>query len=467
MGRDLGGGHEPRLRGWTAEIRIPIDSLSFASGHEAWGFNVERRIQRLQETIRWASPNRDYEVTQTSRAGVMAGLPRFDLGWGLSVRPSFVTGFENPAPGSRTDFVGEPSLDVTKRLGSNLLASLTVNTDFAETEVDTRQTNLTRFPLFFPEKRTFFLEAADVFEFGLGTGSDVLPYFSRRIGLVEGQEAPILGGLKLSGRAGHTAIGGLVTRTREVLGVAPATTLGVLRVRRSVLEESSLGFIGTVGDPLGRSGSFTAGVDLTYQTSRFRGDKNFLVGAWGLTMDRDGLLGDKTAVGFKVDYPNDLFDCAFTWRRVGESFDPSLGFVPRPGVIAYVGGCSINPRPGNFIRQVFLEFYPELFTDLEGRWESYRLFMAPVNWRLESGDRVELNVVPAGERLVEPFEIADGVVIPPAPTTGSAIGRRSRPRASASWRVSSPGGSAASTEALSTSSRSRGRGRPPPSSPSC
>ena len=363
--------------------------------------------------------------------------------------------------------MGEPSLDVTKRLGSNLLASLTVNTDFAETEVDTRQTNLTRFPLFFPEKRTFFLEAADVFEFGLGAGPDVLPYFSRRIGLVEGAEAPILGGLKLSGRAGRTALGGLVTRTREVAGLAPATTLGVLRVRQSVLAESSVGFIGTVGDPLGRTGSFTAGVDLTYQTSRFRGDKNFMVGIWGLGMNRDGLAGDKTAFGLKVDYPNDLFDCSLVWRRVGDAFDPSLGFVPRPRVIAYEGGCSINPRPGNFIRQIFLELYPELFTDLEGRWESYRLFMAPVNWRLESGDRVELNVVPTGERLVEPFEIADGVVIPPGSYRLAPLPRGgSRPRASASWRRSSPGGSAASTGAPSTSTKSRAPGHPPRSSPS-
>jgi hypothetical protein len=180
-----------------------------------------------------------------------------------------------------------------------------------------------------------------------------------------------------------------------------------------VLQESSAGFIGTVGDPLGRPGSYTVGADLTYQTSRFRGDKNFLVGVWGLGMGREGLRGDRTAFGLKVDYPNDLFDCYLTWRRVGDAFDPSLGFVPRPGVLDYEGGCSINPRPGNFIRQMFFEFYPQLVTDLDGRWESYVLFMAPVNWRLESGDRIELNVVPTGERLTQPFEIAEGVVIPP------------------------------------------------------
>ena len=121
-----------------------------------------------------------------------------------------------------------------------------------------------------------------------------------------------------------------------------------------------------------------------------------------------------TAFGFKVDYPNDLFDCYVLYRRVGDGFDPCLGFVARPGVNAYEAGCRYAPRPkGSFIRQFFYEFYPTLVTDLGGRWESYRVFTAPVNWRLESGDRVELNVVPAGERLAVPFEIADGVVIPP------------------------------------------------------
>src|SRR6185295_3554111 len=122
------------------------------------------------------------------RAGVLVDLPTFDLGLGLGVRPAFVGGFQKPSFDEPTDGTLEPSLDVTKRLGSNALASLTINTDFAETEVDTRRTNLTRFPLFFPEKRTFFLDAADIFAFGSGIdGESLLPFFSRRIGLVEGQ----------------------------------------------------------------------------------------------------------------------------------------------------------------------------------------------------------------------------------------------------------------------------------------
>ena len=201
--------------GWSVEIRIPIQSLSFKPGESEWDFNVERRLQRRLETVRWASPQRQYEVTQTSRAGRLTGLPEFALGRGLSVRPAVTAGGGSPAPDAALEGKFHPSLDVTQRIGSNLLTSLTINTDFAETEVDTRRTNLTRFPLFFPEKRTFFLEGTDLFSFGLDLGEDVIPFFSRRIGLVNGVEVPIIAGTKINGRIGNTNVGGLVAGTND------------------------------------------------------------------------------------------------------------------------------------------------------------------------------------------------------------------------------------------------------------
>ena len=184
---------------------------------------------------------------------------------------------------------------------------------------------------------------------------------------------PILAGLKATGRAGGTSFGGLVVRTREEDGVAPAATMGVLRLQQNVLAESRVGLIATAGDPLGRGGSFEVGADFTYQTSRLFGRRNFVAGVWGLVTGREDLGGDRSAFGFKIDYPNDLWDCYLLYRHVGDGFDPSLGFVPRRAINAYQAGCTWAPRPkSSFIRQMFHELYPSLTTDLGGRWESYR-----------------------------------------------------------------------------------------------
>jgi hypothetical protein len=400
--------------GWSAEILIPVHTLSFASGLREWHFNVQRRIQGRLETARWASPARQYQVTQTSRAGVLTDLPAFDLGLGLSVRPAMTAGGGVPFPGAPAARELHPSLDVTKRLGSNLLASLTINTDFAETEVDTRRTNLTRFPLFFPEKRTFFLEGSDIFAFGLGLGEDVVPFFSRRIGLVGGAQVPLAAGGKINGRLANTNVGGLIARTSDEPELGDTGALmAAARVKQNIWSESWVGAMATIGDPVGRRDSWQGGLDFTYATSRFRGDKNFLVGGWGLMTGREGLGDDATAFGAKVDYPNDLWDMQVTYKRIGRDFDPSLGFVPRRAVHLINGQANNRTRLARGpLQQLFHQFQPSAALDLSGRWESYRFFIAPINWRFRSGDRVEFNVNPTGERLVEPFAIG-GVPIPP------------------------------------------------------
>jgi hypothetical protein len=400
--------------GWTAEIWIPFLTLSFNPDLRAWHFNVQRRVQALLETDRWASASRQYQVTQTSRAGLLTDLPAIDLGRGLSVRPAGRAGAGIPAPGAEAEGDFRASLDVTQRLGANVLASGTVNTDFAETEVDTRRTNLTRFPLFFPEKRTFFLEGDDIFAFGLGLNQDLLPYFSRRIGLVNGQEVPIIAGGKVNGRSGNTNFGGLVIGTNDKGGVIDDEALMTVgRVKQNLWRESWVGAIATVGDPLGQSGRWLTGGDFTYATSRFRGDKNLLVGVWGLATDRTA-GDDATAGGFKVDYPNDKWDMQLTYKRIGDDFNPAIGFVPRRAVQLFNGGIDNRTRisSGPF-QQLFYEFQPFVALDLDHQWESYRVFFAPINWRFRSGDRFEVNINPVGERLVTPFEVSDGVVIPP------------------------------------------------------
>ena len=368
---------------------------------------------------RWASPFRDAKIAQTIRAGYLTDLPTFDTGLGLTVRPALVAG--GAKSGEDADWEGdfEPSLDVFQRIGNNTTAMVTVNTDFAETEVDTRKTNLTRFPLFFPEKRTFFLEGSDIFDFGVGMSShyhsDIVPFFSRRIGLYEGEAVPLRAGAKISGKSGNTNFGGLVTRTGEIDGVVPGTTMGAFRVRQNVLAESNVGVLATFGDPSGADGSYMIGGDATYQTSSLFGSKNFYAGVWGLKAERENREGDKNAFGFKIDYPNDIWDVALTFLRIGDGFDPAMGFVPRRGINKVMGGGSFKTYPASvpWLRMMNHQLRPSLVTNLDGEWESYRVFTAPINWRLESGDRVEINASFEGEQLFESFAIADGVEIQP------------------------------------------------------
>ena len=394
--------------GWSAEIRIPIKSLGFKPGLSTWGLNIERRVERLQETSRWSGANLDYQIFQMSRAGLLTGLPKFDVGVGLSIRPAISTGAAKLSPDEARTFTRDLSLDVTKKLGPNLLGSLTVNTDFAETEVDVRQTNLTRFEILFPEKRTFFLEGADIFDFGLRMDEVLIPFFSRRIGLTDaGDQIPIDVGGKLNGRVGNTNVGALVVQTRDSsgLGIGNAA-MGALRVKQNIFAESSVGMIATVGDQLGRGGSWMTGGDFTYQTSHFQGDKNLHVGGWGLINRRNDLEGDTRAYGFGVLYPNDRWKFRVTSAHIGDGFDPSLAFVPRAGVDVWQGAFGFEPRPEKAgIRRMVHDIDLFLVNDLDHTWQSYNWKIKPFDWLLESGDRFGVAFSRVGDRPQESFAV--------------------------------------------------------------
>ncbi len=397
---------------WSAEIRIPVKNLTFKKGMYEWGFNIERRIQRLMETDRWTAAKRDYNVAQTSVAGLLTNLPDFSLGWGLQIKPATVLDVSRNA-GESSSVDWRNSLDVTQRITPEITGQLTVNTDFAETEVDTRRTNLTRFPLLFPEKRQFFQEGSDVYSFGLGLSRSLIPFYSRKIGLYDGDKVPLVVGGKVNGKVKNTNFGVLFTRTGEVDSTVDPTNMGVIRVKQNIFKESTVGLITTFGDPANRSNSFTSGVDFTYRTSHFNGDKNMLIGVWGMYSDREDLSGNRGAYGISFDYPNDLWDISASYKNVGDQFDPSLGFVSRQGNKSYSLSVDYMPRPKmNLIRQFLFESYLSLTTDLANNWESYTVFTAPFHFKMESGDRFEFNIKPAGEFLKEPFEISPGIVIP-------------------------------------------------------
>ena len=395
-------------QGWVAELAIPFKTLRFKPGQTTWGLNVERRIKRRNETDRWASARRDSWATNLAEAGQIEGLEGIHQGRGLDIRPYGSGGEEN------RDGRLAGGFDVFKNLTPNMNASVTVNTDFAETEVDARQVNLTRFPLFFPEKRAFFLEGAGVFDVAATTSEAVLPFFTRRIGLLGGQEVPILVGTKIVGRQSDYNVGVLDVQTRALDGNQDAAqNLFAARVSRNVFRQSWVGAIVTHGNPQGIGGNSLVGVDARFATSTFHGDKNLSSSWFLLRTDDQGSRTSDYAFGGNVDYPNDLWDTSFGYREIGENFRPALGFVPRPGIRRISPGLAFKPRPGRWgIRQMHFELEPVWVSDLHNVVQSWEAFTAPFNVEMESGEHFEFNYLPQYERLPEPFEIADGVTIP-------------------------------------------------------
>jgi hypothetical protein len=262
--------------GWTAELAIPFKTLRFGPDQTTWGLNVERQIKHLFETDRWAAARVTSWIGNLADAGQLTGLEGVHQGHGLDVRPYASAGRDK----GDGHFTG--GLDVFKSLTPNLNASVTVNTDFAETEADQRQVNLTRFPLFFPEKRTFFLEGAGVFEVpGLSDGTDLVPFFTRRIGIHGtedvggGGEVPIGAGAKIVGRQSDYNIGVVDVETRALPDAALGPqNLFAARVSRNLFEQSSVGAIVTNGNPDGTGANTLVGADARLATSAFHGDKN-------------------------------------------------------------------------------------------------------------------------------------------------------------------------------------------------
>ena len=416
--------------GWSAEIVIPASTLSFTTGLDHWGLNVERFLPRDQLVLRWSSPTLDSYVYDLSRAGVLKGVGDLEQGKGIQIAP-YVTGktTETNRVAPRA-WQGQMGGDITWKITPQMVSVFTINTDFAETEVDSRQINLTRFPLFFPEKRAFFLEGANQYTFGLNLSRQFIPFFSRSIGLLDGEQIPLDGGVKLNGRIGHWNVALLDVQTRETT-VSPdvvldlelpsaqvqGTNLLTSRISYDFNEHLRVGTIVTNGDPEALRQNTLAGLDAVWRTSRFMGGKNLQIGGWTATTQGDLPKGAKTGQGFKIDFPNDLWDCRFSINQFGESFLPLLGFLPRPGTRQTDVGCNYQPRPSNggplgWIRQAFIENRYSRVTNPQGILESWDYFLAPINIQMESGDRFEANWVPHGEILLEPFEVAPGVEIP-------------------------------------------------------
>ena len=318
------------------------------------------------------------------------------------------------------DWKADGGLDVSKNLAPNLNASLTVNTDFAETEVDARQVNLTRFDLFYPEKRAFFLEGAGVFDVATGNPMmpDLIPFFSRRIGLMEqdgiSTEVPIIAGAKITGRQSRYNIGFLDVQTDDVdeVGLSGQNLLAA-RVSRDFWKQSYVGGIFTRGNPSGLGNNTLIGGDARFATSSFRGNKNLSLSLFAFRTDDEFSDTTDYAGGFSIDYPNDRWFANLSWKQIGENFNPALGFVPRNGIRKTNAMFMFRPRPEKAgIRQITFHAFPELITNLDNRVDNWRVDISPFEVEFNSGDIFEIQVSPEFERLPFPFPISGDVTVP-------------------------------------------------------
>jgi hypothetical protein len=399
-------------QGWFAEIKVPFSTLKFsASKEQTWGINFERNIRHKREQVRWQGWSRDASLQQISRAGALEGLRDLAPMRVFEFRPYAVAGAEKERATALVT-KADAGLDFSYLVNPTVKMDFTINPDFAQVESDQMIVNLTRFSISFPEKRQFFLESQSFFDFSLGRAR---PFYSRRIGIFQGRETPILGGARFLGKMGGTTLGAMVLQTGRI-DVANPTNFSLLRLKQDLGEESSVGMlaIGSV-----QSGHFngTGGVDALFSTSRLFGDKNFqLGGAFAATYTSGSADASGSAHRLFVSFPNDLIDFSGSWERAGMGFNPEVGFLSRRSYQLFETEISISPRP-NFLPWVKqMEFKPlELsyyIDDVTHEMQSVYMEFRPLGLSLKSGDSFEFNIQRNAENLTEDFEIRDGFIIP-------------------------------------------------------
>jgi len=336
--------------GWTAELRIPFQTISFDPAHTDWGINLRRVTRRNNEEMGWISRNR---LMNPSIAGTVSGFTGLQQGLGLDVVPYLVVRQQKAfGPKGHTDQTVEPQLDMYYKVTPQLNAALTLNTDFSATEVDDRAVNLTRFNLFFPERRDFFIRDADIFQFGRignGTvfgqeGNDAVPnsalqngrpFFSRNIGLSNnGAPVDINAGAKVSGRIGKLNVGSLIVHQAEDESSAvSAQSVFVGRAALNVLRESQIGVIATKGDPQANIDNSLVGADFRYRNSSLSGGKVLESEVWLQQSNTTGITGEDAAWGFGVNAPNSNgWRGGYTFKRIENNFNPGIGFVNQKGI---------------------------------------------------------------------------------------------------------------------------------------
>ncbi|MBV9925542.1 MAG: carbohydrate binding family 9 domain-containing protein [Acidobacteria bacterium] len=410
--------------GWTVEVAIPLTTLRYKEGQDTWGFNVARIIRRKNEENLWTSWQRSFGLERVSQAGELSGVGEIRRRRLREVKPYASGGWRRGVPqvseqGFDSGLQGKGGLEVAKLgLTPSLTAEFTANTDFGQAEVDQQVVNLSRFSVFFPEKRDFFLENAGIFLFGREEANQL--FFTRRIGLTdEGQPVPINYGAKVTGKVGRYNVGFLQVQTRRLgdpaggFGV-PRQQYTVARVKRDILERSFVGamFVNRQGATSAGGTRYNrgAGLDAEFNLTDHYQLKAFLMGT-ATPGVRSGFLSGRVDSIFE----NNLFRFIAVYEDVGRNFNPEVGFAERTGFHQYFGQAAYKHRPKFIpgVRQMEFETQLEYYTDRRGKLSTRQ---AELSWDTQfknSADFFFRPIEDVTDVLTEPFEIRPGVVIPP------------------------------------------------------
>ena len=404
--------------GWTAEIKIPLQTIRFSASSERFGIDFERVIRRKNESSYWNNYSRNFSFQQISQAGHLQGLESVVSGLRLRIKPYLNARMITQGAQERnTNFLGDVGLeDLKYSLTSGLTLDLTVNTDFAQTEVDDQVINFDRFPVFFPEKREFFLEGAGIFGIAINTGNipDITLFHSRRIGLSEDRQAiPILIGGKLTGRVGEKfTLGALGARTDEFQG-QPADNFAVFRLKRDILSRSSMGMFFTNRQTEGGYFNRVAGVD---QNLIFF-EHLKVVGLLARSFT-DGVSDRQWVGAVEGIWQDDFLGAGFTYFEVGENFQTDLGFIKREAVRLYGPRFSIAPRPSSDrIRQLSFGVRLEHFRSVVDNELFTELYHFDNSIQFQDGSRFAVNPHRRVEVVDEDLPLPGGLVVSPGTYT--------------------------------------------------
>ena len=410
--------------GWESELAIPFKTIGFDPDKTEWGMKLIRNIKRRLEASYWPVANLNTHRFQISDSGLLTGLEGITQGIGLDISPYAIGGM-NTRKGENNKYMKDAGLDVFYQITPSLKASLSINTDFAETEVDDRQINLTRFNLYFPEKRDFFLDGSNYFKFGI-EGDDnnsyrnsIVPFFSRRLGLDNnGNMLPVRYAAKITGTQSNWNIGMMHISDERDYGTDSLhnfqnSQLTVGRISRNIGAQSSVGVIGTWGNAISSDENKVGGFDVKLATSKFQKNKNIALTMFGLISDTHGKKGDNTSWGADIAYPNDFLYFSLGHYQVAENFVAGIGFVPRTNIKASYGNFSVGPRPNAWgILQLKSGAGFNYLTNFENIMVTRVVNISPLGIRFKSGEEIYYSISQQYELLKGDFNIFPGFIIP-------------------------------------------------------